>query len=386
MMAAEFDIHALEREARQHTGLEDFGPGDWRDALTRLLEAAEIDARLNDAGRAILRAQVMDRLVNRLEIRDWVVRHPDVREQKIEAPLVLATLPRTGQTAAGWILDRDPGNRSLLSWFVKRPCPPPGFGSHEGDPRLARERAMSRALPPALKAMHLSDAEGPDECHFLISNDFKIPHEVYTMGVPSYYRWVRDEADMRSAYEAYHLQLQILQSTMPGLRWVLKNSPHLLFLDDLHAVIPDAIFVQFHRDPLKVLASNCRLSVIVRGMMSDEVDPHDVGAAMLQLLGDYLERLLRFRASGVSRPWIDVRFAAFVVDPVREVERIYEAAGIPLTEAARSGMEAWVREHPRDDLARARPADLRPFGIDPDEARDRFSAYVERFDVENDGI
>ncbi len=319
--------------------------------------------------------------------------HPEVREQRVEAPLILATLPRTGQTAAGWILDRDPANRSLLSWFVKRPCPPPEPGSNDGDPRIERERGVARVMPEALRAMHLYDALEPDECHFLISNGFKIPHEIYTMRVPSYYRWVRDEADMRVAYDYYHLQLQLLQSRDPGRRWVLKNSPHLLYLEELHAVLPDAIFVQSHRDPLKVLASNCRLSIILRGMMSDHVDPHEVGASMLQLLTDYIDRLLRFRAQSFSgtpgsssRPWIDLRFRQFVSDPVGELERVYDAAGLTLSGAARQSMADWVSSHPRDDLARARPADLAPYGIDPDEARERFAAYADTFGVDFDGI
>lgn len=385
-MTEHFDVEQLEREAMDLTGLADFGAGDWRAAMLRLLEACEREARLSDGGRVVLRAQLMDRLVNRLEIQDWVSRHPEVRDQKVEAPLILATLPRTGQTAAGWIFDRDPANRALLSWFVKRPCPPPNPGSNEGDPRLVRERAIGGAMPEALRAMHLYDAEEPDECHFLLSNDFKIPHETYTMQIPSYYHWTRDEADMRSAYEYYHLQLQLLQSRDPGRRWVLKNSPHLLFLDDLHAVLPDAIFVQFHRDPLKVLASNCRLSVILREMMSDHVDPHEIGASMLELLNDYTERVLRFRAKQISRAWIDVRFADFVADPLGEIERVYAGAGLVLSSAAREAMAAWVKEHPRDDLARARPADLSPYGLDANAVREHFADYVETFDVEFDGI
>lgn len=383
-MPQPFDTEQLEREAMDQTGLEDFGAGDWREAMARLLEAAEGEAQLNDAGRFMLRSQVMARLVNRLEIEDWVSRHPELRRQRVEAPLILATLPRTGQTAAGWILDRDPANRSLLSWFAKRPCPPPLPGSNEGDPRIEHERAAALATPEELRAMHLSDAEEPDECHFLISNGFKIPHEIYTMRVPSYYRWTRDEADMRSAYEYYHLQLQFLQSRDPGRRWVLKNSPHLLYLDDLHAVLPDAIFVQFHRDPLKVLASNCRLSLFLRGMGSDRVDPHEVGESMLGLLGDYVERLLRFRAKQVSRPWIDLRFSEFVANPLFEIERVYDAAGIALSGEAREGMARWVREHPRDDAARE--PDLSPYGIDLGDARARFSRYVESFDVDFDGV
>lgn len=385
-MIPRLDIGELEHEARTRTGLDEFGAGDWHDAMVLLVETAEREAQLGDSGRAILRNQVLDRLVNRLEIEDWVSRHPDVRDERIEAPLILATLPRTGQTAAGWIFDRDPGNRSLLSWFVKRPCPPPHPDHNDGDPRITRERAIARAMPAELRALHLYDAEEPDECHFLLSNDFKIPHEIYTMHIPSYYRWARDEADMRSAYTYYHLQLQLLQSRSPGRRWVLKNSPHLLYLDDLYAVLPDAIFVQFHRDPLKVLASNCRLSVVLRGMMSDHVDPKEIGVDMLQLLSDYVDRLLDFRARNVSRPWIDVRFSEFVMDPLAEIERIYSAADIELSAEARMSMAGWVQEHPRDDLSHARPADLAPYGIDPNQARERFARYVATFDIEFDGI
>ena len=95
---------------------------------------------------------------------------------------------------------------------------------------------------------------------------------------------------------------------------------------------------------------------------------------------------MRFRASGVSRDWIDVRFSEFVSDPLKAVEGIYEAAGIELSGEARAGMAMWVRENPRKDLQRARPADLAPYGIDPDEARSAFAEYCDTFDVAFDGI
>ena len=107
---------------------------------------------------------------------------------------------------------------------------------------------------------------------------------------------------------------------------------------------------------------------------------------MLGLLEDYVERLLRFRATGVGRPWIDVRFSDFVRDPLREIERIYEAAALVLEPEARAGMARWVAEHPRQDLRRARPADLAPYGIDPARARARFADYCDTFEVQLDGI
>ena len=121
-------------------------------------------------------------------------------------------------------------------------------------------------------------------------------------------------------------------------------------------------------------------------MQSDAVDPSEVGASMLELLGDYVDRLMRFRDRGSSRPWVDVRFARFVRDPRAAVAAIYETAGLALGDAAIRRMDQWVSEHPRDDLTRAHMADLTPYGIDPDAARERFRAYVDRFGIEFDGI
>lgn len=373
------ELEEIEREACQATGLADFGSGQWREGMEALADAAVAEGRLNETGFFILRSEFLAQLVNRLEIEDWVKRHPEILEEEIEAPIVLATLPRTGQTAAGWIFDRDPGNRALYTWQAKRPVPPPLPDSDSTDPRIIKERASVKEMPAELRRMHLSDAEEPDECHYLISNAFRGPHQIYSMHVPSHYEWSVNQTDMTEAYRYYRLQLQLLQSRTPGRRWVLKNSPHLLHLDDLDAALPGAHYVQFHRDPLAVIASNCQLTLLLRGMRSDNVDRHEIGECVVRLLSDYVERTLRFRDENESRPWIDVNFERFVENPVREVERVYRELEIPLSEVARGAMTQWMKQNPRD--SRRPDSDLEPFGLDADQLREAFSGYCARFDL-----
>lgn len=374
------DLAELEHEARRHTGFEDFGAGSWRDGLAALVDSADSEAHLNPVGHAILRGEMLAQLINRLEITDWVAKHPEVRDERIAAPIILATLPRTGQTAAGWLLDRDPGNRALYTWQAKRPVPPPLARDGSDDPRIARERANVAAMPAELRRMHLSDAEEPDECHWLISNAFRGAHQIYSMRVPTHYQWSIADADMNDAYSFYRLQLQLLQSRSSGRRWVLKNSPHLLHLEELNAALPGAHYVQFHRDPIAVLASNCHLAVFLRGMRSHHVDRHEVGQSILRLLCDYVERTLRFRDAEITRPWVDVRFDAFVADPLREVETIYAKLGLELTTETRRAMQRWVVENPRD--ARRPSTDLAPFGLDTARVRAQFADYRERFGLD----
>ncbi len=384
--AASLEVEPLLEEARARAGLSDFGRGSWREALERLLASVREQAAPNAAGVAVLRMRLLDHLVNRLEIEDWVARHPEVRNQPLPQPLMLATLPRTGQTALGFILERDPANRSLLAWFAKHPIPPPGPGSHEGDPRIERERALTRARPGEVLEMHLYGAEEPDECHWLISNDFRAPHEIYSYRVPSYYAWVRDDPGIAETYRYYRLQLGLLEAADPGRRWVLKNSPHLLYMEHLHAVLPDAIFVQLHRDPRKVLHSNLKLATTLRRMGSDEVDLREVGQSILGLLGDYTDRLLRFRAAPGAPDFIDLRFRDFVADPLRAVEEIYERAGIGMSAEGRDAMAAWIRAHRRRELREPRPADLSAWGLEPQDVLRRFEPYIETFRVDLDSV
>ncbi len=380
---AALDPDALIAAARASTSLHELGAGPWREGLVRLIEAARGEARLDNRGVSILRAEMLAQLRNRLEIHEWVGRHPEVRALPLDEPIVLATLPRTGQTAAGWLLDRDRSNRALLTWMAKRPVPPPLPGDNADDPRVVQARAAVDALPEKLRAMHLTGVDEPDECHWLISNAFRGAHQIYSMQVPSFYSWSVDDAGMTDAYAYYRLQLQILQAKTPGRRWVLKNSPHLLHLNALHTALPDAHYVQFHRDPVAVLASNCRLSMFLRGMRSARVEAHEVGASMLRLLTDYVERTLAFRDAAVTRRWIDVHFDRFVANPVAAVERIYAAVGIDLSNETRAAMERWVAANPREE--RRPKIDLSPFGLDVVEVRKRFAPYAARFQVPAEG-
>ena len=73
--------------------------------------------------------------------------------------------------------------------------------------------------------------------------------------VPSYTRWLLYEADMAPAYRWHRQFLQHLQSRHPADRWVLKSPGHIWCLDALLAEYPDALLVQTHRDPLRIIAS-----------------------------------------------------------------------------------------------------------------------------------
>ena len=77
---------------------------------------------------------------------------------------------------------------------------------------------------------------------------------------------------MAPAYAWHRRFLQHLQSGHHGERWLLKSPAHLWSLPALLAEYPDAIVIQNHRDPLKVIASISALGASLREMTSDSFD------------------------------------------------------------------------------------------------------------------
>jgi hypothetical protein len=97
------------------------------------------------------------------------------------------------------------------------------------------------------------DRDGPMQCQELMALDFKSQIFLAYAYLPSYSDWFLYEADLTPTYANERRTLQLLQWGSPAKPWRLKCPTHLLFLDHLDRVFPDARFVMTHRDPADVI-------------------------------------------------------------------------------------------------------------------------------------
>jgi len=154
------------------------------------------------------------------------------------------------------------------------PVPPPETASYATDRRIAttsRELKFADLLMPDFKKVHLIGARLPQECIAITSHDFR-SYSFETMAAVHSYRIWHDRQNKRPEYEFHRQFLQHLQWRCPGQRWVLKAPGHLLALDALLQVYPDACVLMTHRDPLKVLGSCASFTEVLRSAFSDRVD------------------------------------------------------------------------------------------------------------------
>ena len=110
------------QQAREQTGLKDLDSDSWREGLGVILDLID-DPRMSDNGVAMVEKRCTDALANRLRVHAWVTEHPEVREERIECPLFILGMPRTGTTVASYLLAQDPRRRSLLKWEALNSAP-----------------------------------------------------------------------------------------------------------------------------------------------------------------------------------------------------------------------------------------------------------------------
>jgi hypothetical protein len=379
-------VDGLIEAARQRCGLDDLGPPDFREALDVLVATLVTEGRLNELGHATLAEGLIAHLVNRLRCLDWARAHPEVRDEKVVAPLVITGMPRTGTTLLSFLFDLDPFNRSLLAWEAGDICPPPTLEQRGGaDPRVRRTVERSElldAFAPQIQLMHPMPPTGPTECVTLLASDFRsILFETQAF-IEGYGEWC-DGADFTSAYDLHRLQLQILQSTIPTERWSLKTPGHLWKLRELFRTYPDAMVVWTHRDPVKTVGSVASLVAALQSLGSSEVRPEELGPAWAAKFDRAIASADAVRASLPVDRVYDLGFTDFMDDPAGAVERIYAHFGLPVNELHRRRMAAWMAQNPRDKRGVHRYA-IEDFGLTASAVRDRFAAYTERYGIDEE--
>lgn len=369
--------------AASAAALDDFGPPSFREGLEVLVDAAEREANLTDAGRALLASMIQTRLVNRLQLYDWHRRHPEIAAQPIPAPTFIIGLWRTGTTVLSYLLAQDPDNRSLARWEAAIPCPPPGLDAAADEERLERlelQIAGQHEATPELAAINIQEADGPTECVLVLSHEFKSLLFDCSLHIPSFYDWNRS-ADQRSAYEHHRATLQLLQWKKPPHRWQLKAPAHTMSLDALRTVYPDARFVVIHRDPSTSLASACDFWELQMRSFTDDIDTTALGRHWFLIYVDALTRLQAFLDERHDAGRVVELQYAELRDPISAVARIYDQLEIPLTTDAAQRMHRFLRTHQPGRQGNHVYA-LERYGLDLTDVAARFQPWCDRFEIE----
>jgi hypothetical protein len=381
----ELTVDAVCQAAIARTGLDDFGSADFTDRLGLQLAEMDADEERTGIGRLLMFGDSTRYAANRLLIGDLLRRHPEILLIPIERPVIVVGLPRSGTTHLVNLLAADSRFRSMPLWESYEPVPNPKDSPEvDGrDPRWIRcDKAWEamQAAAPLVAAMH---PMAPDHVHEEI--ELQLPDfSSYTLEWVSRAPQWRDHYlahDQTAHYSYMKTVLQILQWYRPRERWVLKSPQHLEQLGPLLATFPDATIVVTHRDPVAVVQSTITMTCYGARTTYRTSRPEWYLEYWTDRIGRLLDASVRDRQLLPAGRTVDVLFHEYMADELGTLHRVYDCAGIELTDQARAEVAAYQRGHPRGREGQV-VYDLRgDFATTPEAVRSRFGAYLQRFDV-----
>ena len=374
-----FDEAALLRRANRQVLDQVRGDASLEAALQCLLDAFEHEASLTAIGHLITWNDVKRLLVNRAHMAADRERWPSIAAQPVTRPIFITGLPRSGTTLLHGLMAHDPRLQSPLTWEVMAPSPPPGIcDSAQLHKRIDWAKSQLRwfdRLAPGFQAVHEIGAELPQECIAITAHSLRSLRFLVTYRLPSYADYLA-EVDMREVYRQHRQFLQQLQFGREPRRWVLKAPAHLISLEALAEVYPDALVIQTHRDPVTTLPSLASLRVTARSAFASEVDPVEVGREVTDYWSRVLEQSSAFRQRSRLQV-LDVDYNELVQHPLDTLEHIYHQAQLPWSRADAERAEAYLARNPQGKHGQHR-YNSADFGLSEAGLAEMFSTYREQ--------
>jgi hypothetical protein len=377
-----FNEETVLAEARQRTGLSDFGAEDFRGRLRLWAKAVNDDAELSSVGRMTCFNEAVRYAAARLQVEDQIRKNPEILDIDIDRPLIIAGLPRSGTTYLLQLMSADQRLRSLPHWEAVRPVRAPYIkdGKDTRYDLCAAEWAQTDAVMPHIKAIHEFSPDHISEDIELQGVDFGGYYFEWIAHVPEWrdYQFAHDATPI---YCYMRKVMQLLSWQQGPNRWVTKCPQHMEQLPAVNAAFPGAYTVINHRDPVASIQSAITGIAYGARLTRTRVDMKQIADYWIDRYERLLRACVRDRDALDPNRSYDLYFHELMADPFGLIGEIYERADIPFDQQTRDAFQSAIDRNKRGKHGQI-VYDLRgDFGLDPEAIRERFSFYYDRFPV-----
>ena len=370
-------VDAMMAKAREIAGV-DFVDHAVVEPLTVLHRSLCEEAQLTEKGALAKQNRLLSMMANRLRMQRDFAHHPEIAAEKIDGPLIVCGMARSGTTKTQKVLAASGDFNWLPYWQCYNPSSFTGQPNENTDARIAEADAYCRwfaEASPEHVSGHAFETFEAEEDTVLTEHSFVTPAFVGYGFVPSYLQWLGSQPPtllfeyLRDLLK--YLQWQGLASA--SKRWLLKAPLYNGLELEILKVFPDAHFVMTHRSPLQTLPSSCKLSACFTLPFSNAMPPWEVISNGFVMS---LSRHLTIRKTHPELPMLDLSFDEVNKSMDSAIEKIYAHAGMSLSEASRQRMRQWSIDHPMHKNGPFKYS-LEEFGLNEAKIKQDMAGYLD---------
>ncbi|MET0985967.1 MAG: sulfotransferase [Steroidobacteraceae bacterium] len=367
---------ALLAEARSRTGI-DIVDHDALLPLSMLVRSLNSESQLHPAGAVGMQARLVRILSNRLRMQRDFAAHPEIASEKIQEPVFICGMARTGSTKTQKLLAASGDFNWLPYWKVMNPSLFTGDRSESPQPRIDDIEAFARwfdAASPETAAGHAFETHEPEEESFIFEHSLRSATFLGWAPLNGYLEWLFTQ-DLTAQFIYLRDTLKYLQ--WQGLatgakRWVLKCPLYSGLEPLLLKVFPDAHLVMTHRHPLVTMPSALRLLECFHApYTATRPDPEYFINGQVGAINAHLQ----IREALPKGTFLDVAFHELVDDVGAVAQRIYDFSGLTLSPDSRQRLVKWNDDNPQHKRGK-HSYSLATYGLTEQKIAELFAGYI----------
>ncbi len=355
------------------------------DRLEAFMLEANSANELSDAGRGFLSATMANIIAQRSRFEHLFATQPEILEIELEAPIILAGIPRSGTTNLSNIMASDSRLNFITFWESFQPVPSPDVltGKAEDERHLYWKQGLADmlAVSPLFQNMIDVPFDGTtEETGIMHLAGMPVGHmnHVYT---PEWNHWFWHDMDPDVMYSFLKKAFQALHWLRGNdQRWVLKSPHHLAFLPCVDKHFPGAKYVVTHRDPASSAISNLYMISYIFRETQDKPDLDGSHGVMTDMQHGMIRGLVRDIDKLDPANVEHVYFHDYMANPMAMLEKIYQRIELAWTEQAKNELKSYIDGHGRGRHGgRLLYHPERDFGRTRDDIRAEFQYYLDKF-------
>ncbi|XP_013401825.1 uncharacterized protein LOC106167569 [Lingula anatina] len=373
----------------------------WPHPFSILADCWGKDLKVTTFGRKLIKAQYQEALVQRLAIQQTLRKHAGISVVPIKHPIFIVGPMFSGCNQLQALLAQDPANQVPQLWQLLNPTPPPKSTESPADARIRetnRYIGWLTSFCPSIELILAKYATYPAACSHVLQRSFiDLLPPVVGLNMSEYRQWLKgcSRSEMVKVYQYYKKQLQLLAFNQ-GFGWrtfVLQDPTHMLFLDALLEVFPDACIVQMHCSPVLAASQYCTLYSQIAELFyrKRDINLNALGLRVLDLLTWLYEKSLTTRKRHANNnftsqmeenvTFLDVNYENYLQDPLEVVKCIYDKMGLTVSQEAILNMKEYLRDGEMKATSGKFDHSLSKFGISEEQLKLLFGEYTRFFQV-----